>query len=102
MSASTVFSKEKEHSDHFTGITNFYQEYISPIDGQRCPMYPSCSQYLKNSAKKHGLLTGWVMGLDRLVRCGRDEVKNSSPVWINGVKQIYDPVKNNDFWWSEK
>jgi len=102
ISASQVYSQEEKQSNYSPGIIHFYQEYISPIDGDRCPMHPSCSTYLKNCVKKHGSLKGWIIGLDRLVRCGRDEVENSPSVWINGKKHIYDPVKNNDFWWSEK
>jgi uncharacterized protein len=100
ISASTAWSQEK--SNYFPGFIHFYQEYISPVDGDRCTMYPSCSRYLEKSVKKHGVLTGWIMGLDRLVRCGRDEVKNSLPVWIQGRRYTYDPVENNDFWWSDK
>ncbi len=102
ISASLVCAQEKAQSNYFPDVIHFYQEYISPVDGDRCSMYPSCSIYFKKSVKKHGLLTGWIMGLDRLVRCGGDEVKNSFPVWIDGRKHTYDPVENNDFWWSDK
>ena len=76
----------------------FYQEYISSVDGNRCPMHPTCSQYCIEAFKKHGTLLGWIMCSDRLIRCGRDEKKMSDPVWIDGVKRSYDPVSNNDFW----
>ncbi|MBW2326286.1 MAG: membrane protein insertion efficiency factor YidD [Deltaproteobacteria bacterium] len=76
----------------------FYRDYISGSDGDRCPMYPTCSQYCMDAVKKHGSLTGWIMCSDRLMRCGRDETKLSAPVWINGEKRNYDPVSNNDFW----
>jgi len=102
ISALPVNAQEKNQSGYFSGIIHFYQEYISPVDGDRCAMYPSCSQYMKQCVKKHGVLTGMIMGLDRLVRCGRDEVNISSPVWIDGKKLTYDPVENNDFWWSDK
>ena len=62
-------------------------------------MQPTCSQYCMEALKKHGPLLGWIMCSDRLMRCGRDEVKLSAPVWINAEKRIYDPVSNNDFWW---
>ncbi len=76
----------------------FYQDYISSVDGNRCPMHPTCSQYCNEAFKKHGALLGWIMCSDRLIRCGRDENKLSDPVWINGEKRSYDPVSNNDFW----
>jgi len=77
----------------------FFRKYISPVDGNRCPMYPSCSKYCLEAAQKHGLLMGWVMSCDRLVRCGRDELKLSPTVLVNDAKLSYDPLTNNDFWW---
>jgi putative membrane protein insertion efficiency factor len=76
-----------------------YQEYISPVDGDRCQMYPTCSVYCSEAIKKHGALLGWIMCSDRLMRDGRDETRLSPPVWTNGVKRSYDPLNNNDFWW---
>ncbi len=76
-----------------------FRKYISNIDGNRCGMYPSCSTYALNSFKKHGLLMGWIMTCDRLMRCGRDEILLSPPVMQNGVQLTYDPVSSNDFWW---
>jgi len=78
----------------------FYRNYISGADGNRCPMYPSCSQYCIEAFKKHGSFLGWIMCSDRLMRCGRDETKLSPPVLINGEKLSFDPVNNNDFWWQ--
>ena len=76
----------------------FYQDYISSVDGNRCLMHPTCSQYCIEAFEKHGTLSGWIMCSDRLIRCGRDEKKLSDPVWIDGKKRSYDPVSNNDFW----
>lgn len=78
----------------------FYQAYISRVDGNRCQMEPSCSKFCVDTVKKHGFFLGWIMCSDRLVRCGRDEEKISSPIRINNEKRIYDPVSNNDFWWQ--
>jgi len=77
----------------------FFKQYISAVDGDRCPMYPSCSQYCLEAVQKHGLLMGWIMASDRLVRCGRDELKLSPAVLVNDAKRSYDPLTNNDFWW---
>jgi uncharacterized protein len=77
----------------------FYQDYISSIDGNRCPMHPTCSQYCIEAFKKHGTFLGWIMCSDRLMRCGRDEKRLSDSVWIDGERRSYDPVSNNDFWW---
>jgi len=49
-------------------LVEFYREYLSPVVGTRCPMYPSCSQYSIECFRKHGQLMGWVMTWDRLYR----------------------------------
>ena len=77
-----------------------YQKFISSADGDRCPSYPTCSQYCSEAIKKHGAFLGWIMCSDRLIRDGRDETRLSDPVWVNGKKRTYDPVSNNDFWWQ--
>ncbi len=79
----------------------FYQEHISVVDGNRCPMYPSCSAYASRVFKKHGPVLGWIMACDRLVRCGRDESKVSIKLLLDKNEFIYDPVSANDFWWFE-
>jgi putative membrane protein insertion efficiency factor len=76
-----------------------YQDYVSSADGDRCRMYPTCSQYCSEAIRKHGALLGWIMCSDRLIRGGRDETTLSEPVWIDGKKRTYDPVIDNDFWW---
>lgn len=77
----------------------FFRKFISSVDGNRCPMEPTCSKYCLEAIKKHGSLAGWIMCSDRLMRCGRDEAKLSPPVWVNGEKRSYDPLSKNDFWW---
>ncbi len=78
---------------------SFYQNYISPTDGHRCRMYPSCSEYSRRAFYKHGAIKGWILTSDRLLRCGRDEISVSAQIEINGIKYCDDPLENNDFWW---
>ena len=83
-------------------LVEWYREYISPIDGSDCPMVPSCSQYSMECFEKHGFVMGWMMTCDRLFRCGRDELKLSPRIVMNGQEKCYDPVANNDFWWGHR
>jgi putative membrane protein insertion efficiency factor len=85
----------------FRVLVQVYRAYISPIDGRNCPMYPTCSRYSLLCFEKHGSLIGWMMTCDRLFRCGRDEVGLSPWIRVNGEIRCYDPVENNDFWWSD-
>jgi putative component of membrane protein insertase Oxa1/YidC/SpoIIIJ protein YidD len=98
---SLSFETAEKQADPVYYPIKFYRNYISGADGNRCPMYPSCSQYCMEAFKKHGPFLGWIMCSDRLMRCGRDETKVSPPVLINGEKLSFDPVNNNDFWWHQ-
>jgi putative component of membrane protein insertase Oxa1/YidC/SpoIIIJ protein YidD len=84
------------------GLIKFYQEHISVVDGNRCPMVPSCSSYASKAIEKHGPVIGWMMALDRLVRCGRDETRVSKKGVVNHREYTFDPVEANDFWWFER
>ena len=46
----------------------FYRVVISPLLGQRCKYYPSCSQYALDAIKGNGVL-GVVFIFWRLLRC---------------------------------
>jgi putative membrane protein insertion efficiency factor len=93
--------EEEERPNPGRTLVNFYKAYISPIDGSQCGMYPSCSEYGAQAFEKHGFFTGWMMTMDRLFRCGRDELKQSPWVRVHGEFKCYDPVERNDFWWTE-
>lgn len=80
-------------------IIRFYQTHISRADGNRCPMYPSCSHYTAQALKTHGPVMGWIMACDRLLRCGRSETRLSHQVRAHGRTLTFDPLEANDFWW---
>lgn len=98
-----VLQPEKKSGQTNAGssLVRFYQKYISPIDGSDCPMYPSCSQYGLTCFHKHGFLLGWMMTVDRLYRCGRDELQRCATVKVDGHLKCFDPVQYNDFWWYD-
>ena len=82
-------------------LASFFSKHISAVDGDRCPSEPTCSRYSIRVFKKHGLVMGWLMTVDRLIH-EADEWK-VSPVRNRGGKgKIIDPVENNDYWWHEK
>jgi len=82
------------------GVLRFFQIYISPVDGDRCPSYPTCSQYAVEAIHKHGAVAGLVMTFDRLIHEG-DEVHLAPQIRVNDSYRYYDPVENNDFWWGK-
>lgn len=53
----------------FIYIIKIYQYFISPLLGNRCRFFPSCSEYCIDSLKKHGLRTGMFLGIKRILKC---------------------------------
>ena len=99
---STDFQEQKAASSPVTASIQMYQRFISGANGHRCPMTPSCSHYSMQAFEKHGFLMGWILSSDRLLRCGRDEIRLSETRRINGRFYSYDPLENNDFWWTKR
>jgi len=82
----------------FVSPITFYQKIISPADGHRCQMSPSCSAYSKEAFQTHGFFLGWIMTCDRLMRCGRDETRLSPGMLTPEGRLTLDPLSGNDFW----
>jgi len=83
-------------------LVSIYRDHISAVDADRCPSLPSCSSYSIKAIKKHGFVIGWMMTVDRLIHEGSEEAVVSPVVFSKGKWKIYDPVKNNDFWWYKQ
>ncbi len=84
-------------SPFFTSLLTFFSEVISPVDGDRCPSYPTCAAYSKEAYQKHGAFVGTLMTVDRLFH-EADEYRFSPTVKVYGVHRIYDPVSANEVW----
>lgn len=98
-SCTALANKSCNNKESFNPVIyslTIYQKYISPIDGHRCRMHPSCSAYSKQAFQKHGFLKGWIMTCDRLLRCGRSELSFSYPIIKDGQKYCDDPLENNE------
>ncbi|MCZ2722845.1 membrane protein insertion efficiency factor YidD [Marinomonas sp. 15G1-11] len=46
-----------------------YQYTISPLLGNNCRFYPSCSEYMIDAIEIHGSVKGIGLGLKRLSKC---------------------------------
>ena len=64
----------------FLVIIRIYQTLISPLLPSTCRFSPTCSEYSKQSLKKHGLIKGSILSVKRILKC--------NPWGGNG----YDPV----------
>ena len=50
-------------------LIRFYQLCISPLLGNNCRYYPSCSQYAIEAIEKKGIIRGSWMAVKRICRC---------------------------------
>ena len=50
-------------------ILRLYRAVISPLYGDVCRYYPSCSAYALGSIQQHGVIKGVFMGTLRIARC---------------------------------
>ena len=46
-----------------------YRYLVSPLLGNNCRFYPSCSCYAEDAVARHGVLRGGWLALRRLLRC---------------------------------
>ena len=51
------------------GVIKFYKYFISPVLGNNCRFYPSCSTYSMEALKLHGVLKGVYLTVRRLLKC---------------------------------
>ncbi len=50
-------------------IIKIYKYLLSPLMGNNCRYDQECSEYYINSLKQHGLLSGSLLGVKRILSC---------------------------------
>jgi uncharacterized protein len=99
-----IFSNETHTDDEFSPLSemiHFYQgpmDHFSAVRFGECPMFPNCSEYGLDAIRTHGVMLGWFMTCDRLMRCGRDEMTLSPEIFVDGKLKTFDPLNRNDQW----
>ncbi len=49
-------------------LIDFYQNTLSPVQGELCNFEPSCSRFTERAIKNFGLIKGVLLGFDRMQR----------------------------------
>jgi putative membrane protein insertion efficiency factor len=60
---------KKVFANILIAIVRFYQLAISPLYPATCRYTPTCSQYMIEAIRLHGVLRGTWMGLRRISKC---------------------------------
>ncbi|SFG90484.1 hypothetical protein SAMN05660649_03114 [Desulfotomaculum arcticum] len=50
-------------------MLRFYQKFISPLKGQTCRFYPTCSEYAIQALSKYGICKGLIKTIIRISKC---------------------------------
>ena len=66
--------------------------HLNAVRYGSCPMHPTCSEYARQAVAAYGPVKGWILAMDRLMRCGRDETAHAPIVQIGGEPKFYDPL----------
>ena len=81
----------------FQSLLRFYRKVISPVDGDRCVMAPTCSLYSHQALETHGVLLGIALTAERLLHEG-DEIAHASTIVEHGETLYVDPLEGNTHW----
>jgi hypothetical protein len=87
-----------EASAPFLGALDWYRTVLSPLDGKRCAMAPTCSIYAQQAFREYGPLWGFVLTADRLLHEADEQPRVRSYV-LRDERHYLDPLAANTYWW---
>lgn len=92
--------KEKDKESLPVKLIGYYQKKISPVQGSRCPMYPTCSHYTKEAIEVFGPVIGIVMGVERMYFRENRGLFSKDSLYertiIDGHRRFYDTIWANN------
>ncbi len=82
-------------TDVAVGIIHLFQYAVSPVDGSRCSLYPTCSAFGAEAFRKYGFPGGILLTADRIIH-ETDEHFPEKAFFIGEHKYYHDPLQEND------
>ena len=79
-------------------LIGWYQSRVAPLQGARCPCFPSCSVFVKHSMKKYGFFPGLLMGIERLFFRENNDMRarlHYHSLKLGGKELVFDPPEAN-------
>jgi uncharacterized protein len=97
---------ERAHRNYlrreFAGLVRWFQRTLSPLDGPKCPHYPTCSEFARQAINKYGPLFGVLMAANRLTREYPGMLSSGDyPLVLYGMVRAYDPIELEYIWSDE-
>ncbi len=92
-SKNIITQKQSSGSGIISLLRNTYAFFISDLDGDNCPFYPSCSHFFVQAVSESGLIKGTLMFADRFMR-DLNFFKNKNSYPLHQFGKFYDPVSN--------
>ena len=50
-------------------LIRLYQKTLSPLLGNQCRFWPTCSEYAYGAIERHGAFRGICLGVKRILKC---------------------------------
>lgn len=75
----------------------FYQKNISVQIAANCVFEKTCSHFSKDLTQEFGIIGGVVLSIDRLSRCNRISIHETSPLNINDKGKIKESIDDYRF-----
>jgi len=83
----------KKSSSTLSILKDGYSFFISDLDGNNCPFYPTCSSFFVESVRETNIIIGTLMFADRFTRDSNlFKTREHYATHISG--RLYDPIKN--------
>jgi uncharacterized protein len=73
----------------------FFQRVVSPVDGPRCNLVPTCSEFSRQAVRRYGLLVGVMLTCGRLLRDNNSAAGFYRRVRIGDRIVLYDPPEDH-------